>query len=463
LEKTEKISTGFTAEKKQVPGAFSAERIRISEAIMLDLVQIMNHIHEVNYPYRFWKIVLSDYVNALISIKPFLEKTELNTAAPLQPVNSHHLPGFKQRLIARLPALIKHFKSPGSKLKVFKQLRQHSNISIGFPDLDVVKADTGERLTLYYPVFPGWGNTAKRKRADGLAIEYTDTFKRNMIKQLPKIYVEYFDRLFNEIPLYEPEKKVFHAHGLPPFYNALVIAKHIINGSKLYSYQHGAFYGEMTGHNSHHNETSVCDEFRTWGWKIKPNDVPWKAYRLEKFKREYDAADKTGEFDFLMCYPDVYDANIGFYKDVTAYFLTHIDPEKYKKLLARPRPLNRLFSHAGKISFIKDSRVTIDSGLSAMPAIIGKSRVVIQFNIPATNFFECLYVNHPTIGLLDNDQPTDIVKPYYEFLKEQGVIHHNFASLVQHLNNVNIDTWWMSVTEQPMYLKFKNEFLRKVW
>jgi len=463
LQSTSPISTGNnSAEKNHVPGAFSPERIVISEAIMLELVQVMNRIHQVDYSYRFWKIIMADYVNALVSIKPFLEKTALTSAAPLQPVNSHHLPGFKQRLMARLPALIKHFKNPGSKAKVFELLRKHNDISIGLPDLDIVKKETGEGLVLFYPVFPGNGNTSKRKRANSLALEYSDTFHRNMVNQLPKIYVEYFDRLFNEIPLYEPEKKTFHTHGLPSFYSSLIIAKHINNGAKLYSYQHGAFYGEMIGHNSHHNEASLCDEFRTWGWKIKPNDVPWKAYRLEKFKQQYDEAAKTGEFDFLMCYPNVYDGNIEFYKGITDHFLRHIDPGSYKKFLARPRPLNRLFSHAGKIAFIKDSRVTIDSGLGAMATLIAKCRVVIQFHIPATNFLECLYVDHPTIGLLDNDQPTDIVKPYYAFLKKQGVIHDSFASLVDHLNKVDIDEWWSAVTKEPMYQQFKNEFLRKV-
>lgn len=429
---------------------------------MLELVKVMNHIHGVNYSYRFWKIIMGDYVNALVSIKPFLEKTALTASAPLQPVNSHYLPGFKQRLMARLPALIKHFKTPGSKSKVFELLRKHNDISIGLPDLDIVKKETGEPLTLYYPVFPGTGNTGKRKRANSLALEYDDTFHRNMVKQLPRIYVEYFDRLYNEIPLYAPEKKTFHSHGLPSFYSALIIAKHINNGAKLYSYQHGAYYGEMIGHNSHFNECSVADEFRSWGWAIRENDVPWKAYRMEKFLLEYRDYPRTNEYDFLMCYPDVFHANYDYFKGITDYWLQNLDAGKYKKFMARPRPMNRMFSHANRLSFINDKRVFIDSGLGSMAEATAKCKLVIQFTIPATNFMECLYVDHPTMGLLDNDQPTSIVKPYYDFFMQQGVMHNSFESLVAHLNKINVDEWWASLIKEPMYLQFKNEFLRKV-
>jgi putative transferase (TIGR04331 family) len=283
-----------------------------------------------------------------------------------------------------------------------------------------------------------------------------------MVKQLPKIYVEYFDSLYNKIPLVNPEEKIFHAHGLPVFYNSLLIAKYLNHGAKLYCYQHGAYYGELIGHNSHYNESSVADEFRTWGWKMKPNDVPWKAYRLEKFKLQYDAVPKTKEFDFLMCYPDVFHANQDFYKKISDYFLTNINSGSYKKIMARPRPMNKMFSHAGRLSFITDSRVTIDSGLGSMPKIIARCRLVIQFTVPATNFMECLYVDHPTMGVLDNDQPTDIVKPYYDFLMQQGVLHDNFNSLVEHLNKIDLDEWWAALIKEPMYLQFKNEFLRKV-
>lgn len=445
-----------------MPGAFSLERIAISDAITQELVKVMNHIHGVNYSYRFWKIVMGDYVNALVSIKHILERQEMKSQPPLEPVNSHHVPSFKERIIARLPAVVKHFKNWGCRSQIFSLLQSQNNISISLPDIDAVRNDTGPVLPLYYPIFPGSGSSNKRKRANELVAQYDTTFYRNMVAQVPQIYVEHFDSLYNGIPLHKPGEKIFHSHGMPPFYSALIIAKYLNHGAKLYCYQHGAYYGEMIGHNSHYNESSVSDEFRTWGWKIRDNDVPWKAYRLEKFKLNYEKEAGTNEYDLLMCYPDVYDANREHFKTITAYFFNNLDADKYKKIMARPRPMNKMFSHANRLSFINDNRVTVDSGLGNMTGAIAKSRLVIQFTIPATNFFECLYVDHPTIGILDNDQPTAAVKPYYDFLVAKGMIHTDFAALVDHLNKIDLDEWWSSLTKEPMYAEFKNKFLRKV-
>ncbi len=447
---------------ENVPEVFSLERIDISEEIIHELVKVMNHIHQVEYPYRFWKIVMVDYVNAIVSIKHILDCQEMKSRPPLQPVNSHHVPTFKQRVMARLPSVIKHYKTLSNRSQIFSLLKTEKNISIGLPDIEAVRKDTGPVMPVHYPVFPGSGNTRKRKRASQLAAQYENIFYRNMVKQLPRIYVEYFDGMFNTIPLFNPEEKVFHTHGLPIFYNSLLIAKYLNHGAKLFCYQHGAYYGEMVGHNSHYNESSVADEFRTWGWKVRSNDVPWKAYRMEKFSLEYEKKSKTAAYDFLMCYPDVFHANQAYFKKITDYFLENINPAKYKKIMARPRPMNRMFSHAGRLSFITDSRVTIDSGLGSMAEAIANSRLVIQFSIPATNFMECVYVGHPTMGVLDNDQPTEVVKPYYDFLMQQGVIHNDFASLVDHLNKINLDEWWATLIKEPMFLQFKNEFLRKV-
>ncbi len=446
---------------ESVPEVFSLERITISEEIIHELVKVMNHIHQVNYTYRFWKILMGDYVNALVSIKHILEKEEMKSHPPLQPLNSHHVPTTKEKIMARAPSVIKHFKTLGSQSRIFNILEKEKNISIGLPDIDVVKADTGPVMPSYFPIYTGKGNTSKRKRATELAGQYASLFYRNMVAQLPQIYVEYFDGLFNKIPLHNPKEKIFHAHGLPDFYSCLIIAKYLNQGAKLYCYQHGAYYGEMKGHNSHFNEGSVADEFRTWGWIIRKNDVPWKAYRMEKFRLDFEKVNLPVEYDFLMCYPPVFYANQAFFKKISDYFLANIDAAKYAKILARPRPMNRMFSHAGKLSFITDKRVTIDSGLGKMAEAMSKCRLSIQFTVPATNFMECLYINYPTIGLLDNNQPTDIIKPYYDFFLQKGVLHNDLQSLVDHLNKIELDEWWASLIKEPLYLQFKNEFLRK--
>jgi len=462
VEELKDISPQFNKVHVNVPGAFSLDRLKISDSIFEMLAPVMNKIHGTNHSFRFWKIVMNDYVNTVISIKHLIERQEFNGNITLLPINSHHIPTLKEKLLARLPSVIKHFKHPGKQQKIHKILSSNSNISIGFPATTVVINETGQPLPLYYSIYPGSGNRFKRAKVNSIAAEQNNIYFRNIVKRLPQVYVEYFEKDFNSIKIYDASSKTFHLHGTPPYYNLLIVAKYCENGAKLFWYQHGAYYGELIGHNSYLHENSLSDEYRTWGWKIKSNDVPWKAYRLEMFKHQYDAVPKTREFDFLICYPDLFYANLDFFKKISDYFLANINSGSYQKILARPRPMNRIFSHAGRLSFINDSRVTIDSGLGSMSGIIAKCRMVIQFTIPSTNFMECLYVDHPTMGVLDNDQPTDAIKPYYDFLIQQGVIHNNFVSLVEHLNKINLDEWWAALIKEPMYLQFKNEFLRKV-
>jgi hypothetical protein len=456
------LSPHFNTQKGDVPNAFSLERIKLSDRVFDILVPIMNEIHGVQYSYRFWKMVINEYVNAVVSLSHILQKQEMGGKPSLLAINRHYVPTVKERIMSRLPAVIKHCISPGKLKTVHSILATHNHVSFGLPKMDEVTADTGYTLPLCYPVYPGRGDASKRKKVNNIAARYTDIYLKNIIKRLPQVYVEYFEKDFESILLFEPASKTFHVHGMPPYFNCLLVAKYLEHGAKLFCYQHGAYYGELVGHNSYLYEKSLADEYRTWGWKMNPDDVPWKAYRLEKFKRQYDASSNTVQFDFLMCFPDVYDANIKFYKAGTHYFLQHINKDKYRNLLARPRPANRIFSQTKRLAFIQDSRVTIDSGLGYMANVMRKCQLVVQFSVPATNFLECLYVDHPTIGLLDNDEPTEIIKPYYDFLMRQGVLHKDFVSLVDHLNKINVAEWWGSFIKEPMYLQFKNEFLRKV-
>lgn len=456
------LSAHFNTNQEVISNVFAAERIDISEAVFKELAPVMNEMHGVNHSFRFWKMVMSDYVNAVVSIKNILDHQQMNDKPLIFAINGHRLPTAKQKIIARLPSIIKHYKAPGTFKQIHHILAENDNISIGFHPGKLVQTEIGYPLPVYYPVYAGSGDLSKRAIVNRLEKKAIGIFSKNIIRRLPKVYVEYFEKDYNSIQLIDPAKKTFHLHGMPPYFNSLLVAKYAEHGAKLVCYQHGAYYGELVGHNSYLHENSLADEYRTWGWKIKSNDVPSKAYRLETFRQQYDAVAKTNEFDFLMCFPGVFDANIEFYKKATAYFLQHISTGKYKNLLARPRPSGRFFSQSSVLSFINDSRVTINSGRGYMAEVMCKCRLVIQFSVPATNFMECLYVDHPTMGLLDNDQPTAIVKPYYDFLLQQGVLHKDFVSLVKHLNSIDLDTWWNALLKEPMYQQFKNEFLRKV-
>ncbi len=391
----------------------------------------------------------------------FLSSKDMDLPPLFEPINAISHPGFKKRFTKKLRYLLKANQTSGNYKSITGMLASHDNIAFGFHDPVSVKKDIESYLPDYFPSLRK-KNNAKRLKANDVANKQEDIFYRNVLKQLPEIYVEYFDGLLDMIPLENPGKKVFHTSLLDSFFSKFLIAKYLDNGAKLYYYQHGAYYGELATHNAHRNESAIADKFITWGWKINEKDTPGKAYRLEKFKREYDSKKTDFVYDCLFCYPGINNTNRKQYQKYTDDLVTKLDKSKYKKLIARPRPSSKLPFVSHKIGFPVSKEITIDSAKKGIVDTIVKTRLVIQFTVPSTNFTECLYVNHPTIGLLNNDNPTDVVKPFYDFFLKVGVLHHDFNSLIAHLNKIDLDAWWSDVCATEEYKEFKNTFLRAV-
>lgn len=89
---------------------------------------------------------------------------------------------------------------------------------------------------------------------------------------------------------------------------------------------------------------------------------------------------------------------------------------------------------------------------------VEKSDIIFQMRVPSTNFLECIYCDIPVIGLLINEQPTDIVLPHYEFLLKLGVLHNNIESATDFLNRTNINDWWSGVVSSSDYKSYKKLF-----
>ncbi len=443
--------------------ASSSERIVLTDELITLLSQELNKIHDSNYSERFWKIVAGPYINSVISRMTILSSQVITVKPLFEPINGVALPSKKERLIKSLRNRAKSMQTSKNYNTIVVSLKDNDNVALGFHDPLSLTNDIGAvYLPDYFHKFSK-RNNIKRHKVNTIAQSKTDLYLRNIISQLPEIYVEYFDEMLSVIPLYNPEKKILHTSFIDSFYMKFLVGIYLEKGAGLNYYQHGAYYGEITNHNAHRNESGIADKFVTWGWKINDNDVPGKAYRLEKFKRDYNSVhDSSYSYDLLFCYPKVNNRNIKQLKEYTEKLSGKLDRQKYKRLLARPRPTIKIPFISNKIGFNIAKDISIDAAKKPMYEVLAKSRLVIQFTIPSTNFFECLYVNHPTIGILSNDNPTDIVKPYYDFFLQIGVLHNDFDSLVNHLNKVNVDEWWKEVTGHPVYKEFKDKFLKAV-
>lgn len=442
--------------------SMSPHRKKLNQKLFNELHPIMNELHETDFSMRFWKILLRSHNRAMISRIELLSKNEVTIEPDLYPVNGRSLPTRKEKYIKGLILFVKHLKSIRKRKKVEFLLKNEKVFRMGFPEFrGMENEDIGIELPLYMPLFFGGGDKSKREKVLEISKSMEDPFMKNVVAHLPKLLVEYFQQHFDMVKMFNPEEKNFHVHMPFGEYNQMLIAKYIEQGSGLTWYQHGSYYGEYRGDSAHDFESSVADHFRTWGWQIRENDQPWKAYRLEKFRHEYNKFVVTQEYDLLLAYPKIKKNTRKLYKEFTEYLLSNLEPSTYGKILARPRALNKLFSHKSKLNFINNGRVDKTSGLSHMAEDMAKCRVILQMTVPATNFLECIYLDHATVGFLQNDQPTEIIKPYYDFFLEKGVLHQDVDSLVQHMNRIEPEVWWEDVKSDPRYKAFKHSFTRE--
>ena len=444
-----------------ITSAMSPQRVELSKRLFSELSGVMNEIHGTNFSERFWTLLVDGHVNAVISRKNLLEQKEHNRKPDLYPVNGYTFPGKKQKIKKTVIRTIKWAKSISNESKLYQTINKHDNLIIGFPECKAIKQEgLGVKLPFYQPVFPLPGDKMKRQKVNDLADETEDLFFKNVIKELPKILVEHFHSIYDRIPVFDPDKKTFHVHLIGSVLNEFLVAKYKEKGAKLYWYQHGAEYGEFVNDYAHYLEHKLSDRFRTWGWKIGEKDEPWTAYRLEAFREEYETYNKKPSYQILICYPEFNKKRWEEYVQFSHKLFSELSTEKYSKILARPRRLNKLHSHASQLSFISDERVEVSSGLQPMMKEMSESELVLQVNVPCTNFLECFFVDHPTIGILRNDQPTDIVKPFYNFFLEEGVLHTDMNSLIRHLNRINITEWWTELMKKEQYEDFKDTFAR---
>ncbi|PKD43270.1 hypothetical protein [Rhodohalobacter barkolensis] len=441
-------------------GSFTAERMEFSELLFTELQLVLNEVHGMNASLRFWKLIVEDHLLAEVLRKDNLRDTNW-TGNPewYAVVNFSNYPTFKEKIRNLGGHLIRSLKTRKVKAEINRLLQKKSEIYIGFNGLPVPEVNNNAAIfARSYPFIFGNGDSKKREILNKIAEKYTSQFLRNIIRRIPKIYIENFNKLYNSVELYEPERKTFHVHLTDSLSETMMIAKYSEEGAKLVWYQHGCYYGEVVHKYRGYFEHSTGDQFRTWGYKEHPIDEPWSAYRLEVFRQKLPQNAEEPTYDLMLCYAAMDERNKNRFIRNTGYLLDELDSVKYKKILARPRPVNSRVSASDQFSFISDARVVVAPDGSSIARQVSKSRIVLQMRVPSTNFLECIYCDHPVIGLLDNDQPTEIVTPFYEHFLKRGLLHRDMESAVQFLNEVNLENWWTEITQSREYQAYKQTF-----
>jgi len=185
-------------------------------------------------------------------------------------------------------------------------------------------------------------------------------------------------------------------------------------------------------------------------------DRPWRAYDLEQFIKRYEKAEKGSRDDLLIIFPKLWESK-SFYLDITRSLLNSLDPKRYRSIRIRPYPSKKEMKVAA-FEVVADSRVTVSPFEESVAQEAANSRIVLHVNVPTTSFLEAVSVDHPSVGLLMNEYPTDIVKPYYQWFQDNGVLHSRIESVATHLNDIDIGHWWGGIKKSEEYIVYKERF-----
>lgn len=441
---------------------FLKRRQYLKDIIFNQLALILNEIHKVNYSERFWKIILEPYVKTMLNDRNKIQESIHSAIIPYETCGNTLLPNRNLERYLYFNLMIKSLKSFGQKRKIFKLINENDIILTGFHDSYSTPNVSECYIKPYYNFLPNINHKSEMRLPVSHLVTMNDEelsteFWNNSIKLMPKVYLEDFKRIYEGIPLIKPQNKTFHISMLESTFMRVLIAKYVENGSQLIYYQHGSFYGEYDFHSGHWYESSIADKFMTWGWKFLPNDNPNYAYRINFFHKKYKEIFKHNfKYDLLLVFPPIEPKSE--ILSETEVFFKAIDRNKFKEICLRPRPSSKI-NRKGPFVCFKEKGVHLDNGYGKPINLIAASKLVVQFYYPSTNFLECLSVDHPSVALLKNKVPSDIIKHHYDYLLSVGIFHLDVASLVNHLNNVDLSKWWDEIITSSEYISFKREFL----
>ena len=108
-----------------------------------------------------------------------------------------------------------------------------------------------------------------------------------------------------------------------------------------------------------------------------------------------------------------------------------------------------------------DPNLYIDDGKTSLKKLISESRLVV-YSYDSTGLIESLSQNIPTVAFLEHgiEHLFDDAIPYYNLLKDAGIIHFDYSSIANHINNNwdNIQHWWYNEKTQSAILQFCSKY-----
>ena len=347
-------------------------------------------------------------------------------------------------------------------------------------ELALLQLKLGQFPQFWSPIVPVIVNYDKEFRNFEIKHQAKNEFEKILLKLIPKhiprVYLEGYEKLSDQVansPWPKSPKLIYTANALwaHPVTMAYAAEK-VENGTPLVYGQHGGGYGVSKFSFSEEHEIKIAKRYLTWGWdsKYQSSVIPIGIEKIRKMKRK-----KINEYNTLLMVTlnaSRYSFRLGgetnrnfldYFEDYFS-FTSLLQADVKNNMVVR---LNNWDKGWAQPLRWKDKFPDVKLELEDRDIfkLMSESRIVVH-TYNSTGILESLAMGIPCILFYDlkNIPLRDSAIPYFEELRQVGILHDNPISAAAHIDNVwnNVDLWWTSDKVQKAVLNFNKRYCHNV-
>lgn len=408
---------------------------------------------------RFWLILITGHVNAVVSYAKHNPAQLIKRRAPILDVPNDLEVLSKERLLAYVRYALRSVGGQSKLRRTLMALKEKDKIYLGRD----VPVETKLATWVPFEIFPALLRTKSsyRNELNAKAAHFNDPIKAGIIRLLPNIWLSLLGYTSLLKPIVKEIKEV-HVGRDSTFFGRFLNALIISQGARLHYYQPGGHMGDLLFNPGLYWQLQKADYFHTYGWRQGEKTVPGPAYRLATAAQSYKV-NAVPDFDVLFVTSVLNATSKPRYISDLQHFARHLNPNEFSKKCIRPRGTSRFYPNLFSVAFIPRSirrYFTIDKAIAPLAALFSQSKIAVFLDHPSTGFLEAMYCRHPVIALTDtNTRWSSNYEPIHYELMKLGVLHDNPASLTDFLNTTNIEKWWGQVLSSDAFARYDRLFL----
>ena len=294
---------------------------------------------------------------------------------------------------------------------------------------------------------------------------------------IPKSYVENYQSIKSSVNgSYWPKKckKIITAYEFKVNEQFKIwSAEKVIGKAKYILLQHGGGFGLNEFEAEEDLQTEISDLFLTWGWGAKKKNIKaFNAFLLNNHKIKLTNNKKNniliplhnhGKFSFaISSYPKTNFDRLKKVNQIQLFVENLKIPESNKIILRYIEGNNSVFYNKFNENYF-NKKTIIDRGHKKFYDVMNTSKITVH-DLNSTTFLQTLFLNQPTILILDKNIDRTRKKYLYlmRLLEKVKIVHYcpiKAAEFVnKNINNLNI--WWSDNKLQCIRKIFCSKFVK---